>query len=143
MVRVSVQKLDRALPLPTYSRDADAGLDLCAAHAVSVGPGERVLVGTGLSAAIPPGYAGFVLPRSGLALRHGVTVLNAPGLIDAGYRGEIKVLLINHGAQPVHVERGERVAQLVLGRVERAELVEVDVLPPSDRGAGGFGSTGR
>jgi dUTP pyrophosphatase len=105
-------------------------------------PGQRALVATGISAAIPPGYAGFVLPRSGLALRYGVTVLNAPGLVDAGYRGEIKVLLINHGAEPVRFERGQRVAQLVVGRVERAELIEVASLPPSERGAGGFGSTG-
>lgn len=142
MVRVAVRKLDPALLLPAYAREDDAGLDLCAAHDVSLPPGARALVGTGIIAAIPPGYAGFVLPRSGLALRHGVTVLNAPGLIDAGYRGEIRVLLVNHGPQPVSVERGDRIAQLVLGRVERAELVEVDELPPSARGSGGFGSTG-
>jgi dUTP diphosphatase len=100
-------------------------------------------VRTGLAIAIPPGFAGFVLPRSGLALRHGVSLLNTPGLIDAGYRGEVKVLLVNHDlADPVVIARGERVAQLVIQQVERAELVEVDELPPSERGAGGFGSTG-
>ena len=93
--------------------------------------------------AIPSGYAGFVLPRSGLALRHGLTLLNTPGLIDAGYRGEIKVLLINHDRSPVTVARGERIAQLVVQRVEHADLIEVDELPPTDRGEGGFGSTGR
>jgi len=106
-------------------------------------PGARALVPTGLAVAIPSGYAGLVLPRSGLALRHGLTLLNAPGLIDAGYRGEIKVLLINHDRASVTVARGERIAQLVLQRVERAELVEVQELPPTDRGDGGFGSTGR
>ena len=106
-------------------------------------PGGRALVPTGIALAIPPGYAGLVLPRSGLALRHGVTVLNAPGLIDAGYRGEVKVLLINHDRMPVTVARGERIAQLVLQRIERAELHEVAELPTSERGHGGFGSTGR
>jgi len=102
-----------------------------------------VAVGTGLAVAIPPGHAGFVLPRSGLALKRGVTILNAPGLIDAGYRGELKVLLVNHDAEAtVTLRRGERVAQLVLQRVERAEPVEADELPASERGAGGFGSTG-
>jgi dUTP pyrophosphatase len=141
-LRVAIAKLDASVPLPAYARDGDAGLDLCAGHPVMLAPGQRALVATGISAAIPPGYAGFVLPRSGLALRYGVTVLNAPGLVDAGYRGEIKVLLINHGAEPVRFERGQRVAQLVVGRVERAELIEVASLPPSERGAGGFGSTG-
>ncbi len=142
-VPVTVRRLDPALPLPSYARDDDAGLDLHAAQDVTLGPGERALVPTGLAVAIPPGYAGFVLPRSGLALRHGVTVLNAPGLIDAGYRGELKVLLVNHDARAtVTLARGERVAQLVVQRVERAALVEADELPPSARGAGGFGSTG-
>jgi dUTP pyrophosphatase len=143
-VRVAVKRLDRELPLPRYAQPGDAGLDLYAAHTVTLAPGERVLVRTGIAVAIPPGFAGFVLPRSGLALRRGLSMVNTPGLIDAGYRGEVMVLAINHDrATPLTIERGERVAQLVLQRVERAELVEVEELPPSDRGAGGFGSTGR
>lgn len=129
--------------MPAYARQDDAGLDLLAAEAVTIEPGGRALVPTGVALAIPSGYAGLVLPRSGLALRHGVTVLNAPGLIDAGYRGEVKVLLVNHDRARATVERGERIAQLVLQRVERAELIEVEDLPASDRGEGSFGSTGR
>jgi dUTP pyrophosphatase len=142
-VRVLVRRLDAELPLPSRAREHDAGLDLYAAQAVTIEPGARALVPTGIALAIPPGYAGFVLPRSGLALRHGVTNLNAPGLIDAGYRGEVKVLLINHDGAAAVIARGDRVAQLVIQRVEPAELIEVDELPPSDRGPGGFGSTGR
>ena len=143
MIRVGVKRLDPAVPLPTYAREVDAGLDLHAAHGVTLPPGGRALVGTGLAVAIPAGHAGFVLPRSGLALSRGVTILNAPGLIDAGYRGELKVLLVNHdAATTVTLRRGERVAQLVVQRVERAEPVPVDELPASERGAGGFGSTG-
>ena len=138
-----VQRFDPTLPLPAYARADDAGLDLRAAEATTMEPGGRALVSTGIALALPPGYAGLVLPRSGLALRHGVTVLNAPGLIDAGYRGEVKVLLINHDRGPVTIARGERIAQLVLQRVERADLEEVAELPASERGAGGFGSTGR
>jgi len=142
-IRVAVKRLDPAVPLPAYAREGDAGLDLHAAHDVTLPPGGRALVGTGLAVALPAGCAGFVLPRSGLALRHGVTILNAPGLIDAGYRGEVRVLLVNQDpARAVTLRRGERVAQLVVQRVERAALVEVDELPPSERGAGGFGSTG-
>src|SRR5438034_7474990 len=142
-MRISVKRLDPDLPLPRYARASDAGLDLHAAERVVIEPGGRALVGTGLAVAIPPGCAGLVLPRSGLAFRHGVTVLNAPGLIDAGYRGELKVLLVNHDPRTtVTLRRGERVAQLVLQRVERAEPLEVDELPASERGAGGFGSTG-
>ena len=129
--------------MPARAREDDAGLDLYAAQAVTIEPGSRVLVPTGIALAIPPGYAGFVLPRSGLALRHGITALNTPGLIDAGYRGEVKVLLINHDRAAATIARGDRIAQLVIQRVEPAELVEVDELPPSDRGIGGFGSTGR
>jgi dUTP pyrophosphatase len=137
-----VRRLDPDLPMPAYAHPDDAGLDLVAAEGVTLAPGARALVRTGIAIAIPPGYAGFVLPRSGLALRRGVTVLNAPGLIDAGYRGEVKVLLVNHDAAPVSVERGERIAQLVVQRVEAAQLSQVDELPPSQRGPGGFGSTG-
>jgi len=142
-IRLLVRRLDPTLPLPSYAREGDAGLDLLAAEATTIEPGARALVPTGLAVAIPSGYAGFVLPRSGLALRHGLTLLNTPGLIDAGYRGEIKVLLINHDRSAVTIARGERIAQLVLQRVERADLVEVDELPSTARGEGGFGSTGR
>jgi dUTP pyrophosphatase len=142
-LRVPVTRLGTDVPLPTYAHDGDAGLDLRAAEPVTIVPGGRVLVPTGIAVKIPDGHAGFVLPRSGLAFRHGVTVLNAPGLIDAGYRGEVKVLLVNHDhARAVTLERGERVAQLVVLRVDRVALVEVERLPDSDRGAGGFGSTG-
>jgi dUTP pyrophosphatase len=142
-VHVLIKRLDPDVPLPRYARADDAGLDLHAAKTVALGPGERALVPTGLAIAIPPGYAGLVLPRSGLALRHGLSMVNTPGLIDAGYRGEVMVLLINHDrATPVTLERGDRIAQLVIQRVERAGLVEADELPPSDRGTGGFGSTG-
>jgi dUTP pyrophosphatase len=142
-VRVLVRRLDRELPLPARAREHDAGLDLFAAEAVTVEPGGRALVATGIALAIPHGYAGFVLPRSGLALRQGLTLLNTPGLIDAGYRGEVKVLLVNHDRAAAAIARGDRIAQLVIQRVEPAELIEVDELPASDRGAGGFGSTGR
>jgi dUTP pyrophosphatase len=142
-LRITVKRLDPSLPLPSYARTGDAGLDLIAAERVVIEPGARGLVRTGLALAIPVGYAGFVLPRSGLALRHGLTVLNAPGLIDAGYRGEVQVLLVNHDrSRAVTLDRGERIAQLVVQRVEQVTLVEVDELPSSERGAGGFGSTG-
>ena len=142
MIKLPVKRLDPSIELPAYAREGDAGLDLRAAHDATLEPGRRGLVGTGLAVAIPPGYAGLVLPRSGLALSQGVTVLNAPGLVDAGYRGELKVLLVNHGEKPVTVRRGDRVAQLVVQSVERAEPIEVGELPASERGAGGFGSTG-
>jgi dUTP pyrophosphatase len=142
-VRVAVKRLDAGVPLPAYAREGDAGLDLHAAHDVTLAPGARALVGTGVAIALPPGVAGLIVPRSGLALRHGVSIVNTPGLIDAGYRGELKVLLVNHDLQATAtLRRGERIAQLVIQRVERAELVPVDELPPSERGAGGFGSTG-
>jgi len=142
-IQLLIRRLDPTLPLPTYAREGDAGLDLQAAQATTIEPGARALVPTGLAVAIPAGYAGFVLPRSGLALRHGLTLLNTPGLIDAGYRGEIKVLLINHDRSAVTIARGERIAQLVLQRVEHADLLEVGELPATVRGEGGFGSTGR
>ena len=143
-VRVLVHRLDPDLPLPAYAHEGDAGLDLYAREAVTLAPGARAAVGTGVAIALPPGYAGFVLPRSGLALRHGLSKVNTPGLVDAGYRGEIRVLLINHDpSTPVTLARGDRIAQLVVQRVERVELVEVETLPESSRGAGGFGSSGR
>jgi len=141
-VDIAAVRLDRALPLPAYAKPGDAGLDLRASEAVTLEPGERRLVPTGLAVALPDGQAGFVLARSGLAMQKGVTVLNAPGLIDSGYRGELKVLLINHGAGAVAIERGERIAQLVVQPVAQARLFEVDRLPDSTRGEGSFGSTG-
>lgn len=143
-VDVQVRRLDPDLPLPAYAREGDAGLDLVAAASVTLGPGGRALVGCGIAVAIPEGYAGFVQPRSGLALRHGLGLVNSPGLIDSGYRGEIAVILVNHDPEvPVKVERGDKVAQLVVAPVARARLVECEELPPSARGPDGFGSTGR
>ena len=142
-MRIEVQRLDPGLPLPAYAHDGDAGLDLYAAETITLAPGARVAVGTGIAIAIPPGCAGFVLPRSGLALRHGLSLVNTPGLIDAGYRGEIRVIVINHDpATPVTLARGDRIAQLVIQRVETATLIEVDTLSSTSRGPGGFGSTG-
>jgi dUTP pyrophosphatase len=131
--------------MPGYARQGDAGADLLARTAVTLAPaGGRALVPTGIALAIPPGYAGFVQPRSGLALRHGVTCLNTPGLIDSGYRDELAVLLVNTDpVTPYEVQRGDRIAQLVIQRVEAADFVEVDRLNESQRGLGGFGSTGR
>lgn len=142
-MQLIVKRLDPDLPLPGHAHPGDAGVDLHAAEPVGLAPGERALVPTGLAVAIPVGWAGLVVPRSGLAARHGVGVVNAPGLIDAGYRGEIKVVLVNHGDEPVALERAERIAQLVVVPVAGQELVEVDELPDTTRGDGGFGSTGR
>lgn len=140
---VLVTRLDPGVPLPGYAHPGDAGLDLVATADVELGPGERALVGTGIAIALPDGYAAFVHPRSGLALRHGVTVVNAPGTVDAGYRGEVKVVLINHDLRaPVRFARGDRIAQLVVQRVERVRLVEAERLPGSARAEGGYGSTG-
>ena len=142
-MRVEIQRLDPGLPLPAYAREGDAGLDLYAAATVTLAPGARATIGTGIAVAIPPGCAGFVLPRSGLALRQGLSLVNTPGLIDAGYRGEIRVILINHDRQtPITLARGDRIAQLVIQRIESADLVEVEQLPSTSRGSGGFGSTG-
>jgi dUTP diphosphatase len=142
-VRVLVQQLDPELPLPSYALPEDAGADVVAAQDVTLAPGERAVLPTGLAIALPAGYAAFVHPRSGLAARAGLGLVNAPGTIDAGYRGEVKVIVINHDtARPLTLRRGERIAQLVVQRVERAHFVAVDELPPSARGAGGHGSTG-
>ncbi len=142
-VDILVRRLDPGLPLPARAHPGDAGLDLYAAADVELGPGERALVPTGIAIALPDGYAAFVHPRSGLAVRHGVTLVNAPGTVDAGYRGEIRVPLINTDrASTVRFRRGDRIAQLVIQRVERARIHEVAVLPGSARGDGGFGSTG-
>jgi dUTP pyrophosphatase len=131
------------LPLPSYATEGAAGLDLRADVPVTLQPGERALVPTGLAIAIPPGFEGQVRPRSGLALRDGVTCLNSPGTIDSDYRGEVGVILANLGQKPVALGRGDRIAQLVIARVERAELMESVSLPPTGRGEGGFGHTGR
>jgi dUTP pyrophosphatase len=145
MPPVPIVRLDPDLPLPAYARAGDAGADLVArADHVLVAGGGRALIPTGVAVAIPDGYAGFVLPRSGLALRHGVTCLNTPGLIDAGYRDELKVLLVNTDpTEDYRVERGDRIAQLVIQRIEQAEFTVADELDPSDRGLGGFGHSGR
>ena len=136
-MRIEVQRLDPGLPVPAYAHDGDAGLDLYAAETVTLAPGARAAVGTGIAVAIPPGCAGFVLPRSGLALRHGLSLVNTPGLIDAGYRGEIRVVLINHDREtPLTLARGDRIAQLVIQRIEPATLIEVDKLPTTPREIG-------
>ncbi len=143
-VRIAVRRLDPELPLPSYAHHGDAGLDLFAAQAVTLAPGERAMVPTGLAVAIPEGHAGFVHARSGRAAREGLALVNAPGVIDAGYRGEIKVILVNLDRdRAIEIRRGDRIAQLLLLRVERAELEELDALPLSDRGDGGHSSTGR
>jgi dUTP pyrophosphatase len=142
-VQIPVQRLDPELPLPRQQHAHDAGFDLHARERVELAPGERALVPTGLAVAIPPGYGGFVLPRSGLALKHGVTCLNAPGLIDPLYRGELKVLLVNTDpSEAFTVERGDRIAQLVVQRVEQVEWLEVEELDTTERDTFGFGSTG-
>lgn len=138
-----VRRLDERALLPTRSHPGDAGLDLHALEPVTLGPGERASVRTGIAVEIPPGQAGLVLPRSGLAARHGIALVNAPGLIDAGYRGELRILLLNTDrAAPVTLSAGDRVAQLVLVRIETPEVAEVAELALSERGAGGFGSSG-
>jgi dUTP pyrophosphatase len=141
-VPVLLRRLDAELPMPSYAHPGDAGADLVAAADVELAPGARALVGTGVAIALPVGYAAFVHPRSGLAAKLGVTTLNAPGTVDAGYRGEIRVNLVNHGAEPVVVRRGDRIAQLVVQRVEHAVFTVVETLPESVRGTGGHGSTG-
>ncbi|WP_040160891.1 dUTP diphosphatase [Nigerium massiliense] len=141
--RVLLRRLDPDLPAPRYARDGDAGADLATTADVTIDPGERVLVGTGIAIALPEGWAAFVHPRSGLAARSGITIVNAPGTVDAGYRGEIKVCLLNTDRHaPVILRRGDLVAQLVFQRVGRARFDEVTELPSSQRGEGGHGSTG-
>jgi dUTP pyrophosphatase len=140
---ISVQRLDPEVPLPAYAHPGDAGCDLVTTVDVVLEPGERALVPTGIAIALPPGYAGFVLPRSGLAARHGLGIVNAPGLIDAGYRGEIKLSLVNHDVrETLHLQRLDRVAQLVVQRVAHVTWREVHELSETERGAGGHGSTG-
>jgi len=142
-VPVAVRQLDPDLPMPTYAHPGDAGADLYAATAVDISAGDRAVVPTGVAIELPDGYVGLVHPRSGLAAKLGVTVLNAPGTVDSGYRGEIMVILVNHDpASTAHISRGDRIAQLVIQRVERAEFHRVDVLGDTARGAGRHGSTG-
>jgi dUTP pyrophosphatase len=143
-VQVLIKRLDPGVPLPSYAKGGDAGADIVTAVEITLAPGERALVPTGISIALPDGYVALVHPRSGLAVKHGVTMVNAPGTVDAGYRGELKLILINHDPKDsVSFKRGDRVAQLVIQQVERAEFVEVQELPGSGRGTDGFGSTGR
>ena len=142
IVQIPIRRLDSKLPVPAHAHRGDGGVDLYARDAARLGPGERAVVATGIAVAIPDGYAGFVTPRSGLAARHGISVVNGPGLVDAGYRGEIKVVLVNLSTEAFDVERGDRIAQLVVVPVAVQDFIEVEELPDSSRGAGGFGSTG-
>lgn len=142
-LEILVRRLDAELPLPSYAHPGDAGADLVTTVDVSLAPGERAMVPTGIAIALPEGYVALVHPRSGLAAKHGLSIVNAPGTVDAGYRGEIKVMLINlDPREPIELRRGDRIAQLVVQRVERAVFSEVGELPDSVRGAGGYGSTG-
>ena len=143
-VQVLVTRLDPNLPLPNYAKAGDAGADIVSRIDIELAPGERALVPTGISIALPDGFVALVHPRSGLAIKHGVTMVNAPGTVDAGYRGELQVVLINHDPrESVSFKWGDRIAQLVIQRVERAEFIEVNSLPGSERAGDGFGSTGR
>ena len=143
MIELPVRRLRPDAVVPERAYAGDAGLDLASCERLELAPGERATVGTGLAVAIPEGYAGFVQPRSGLAMKHGITIVNAPGLVDSGYRGELRVVLLNTDReQPFVVEPGMRIAQLVILQVPPVELVEVDELPDSERGADGFGSSG-
>lgn len=142
-IELPIQRLDPSVELPTYAYEGDAGLDLRSSEDVVLAPGERRLVSTGLAVAIPEGYAGFVQPRSGLALREGLSMANTPGLIDSHYRGELRVCAINLDPhEPIHIVKGERIAQLVIQRVPQVRLREVSELDATDRGTGGFGSSG-
>ncbi len=142
-VKVLITRLDESVPLPHYAQPGDAGADICTRIDITIDPGERALVPTGLTIALPTGYAAFVHPRSGLAIKYGLSMVNTPGTIDAGYRGELQMVLINHDLRaPISFKKGDRIAQLIIQRVERAEFIEVESLPGTDRGQGGFGSTG-
>lgn len=144
MIDIKFKLLDKELPPPRYQHEGDAGFDLTSRIDLVIQPGERAMVPTGIAVAIPSGYAGLVLPRSGLAARHGIALVNSPGLIDSGYRGEIAVVIINTDKhESFHIHRGDRIAQMIIQRVEAASLVEVEELDETARGAGGFGSTGR
>lgn len=143
-ITLKIKRLDPKMPLPSYAYQGDAGLDLRSAETLDLKPHERKLVATGLAIAIPEGYAGFVQPRSGLAIREGLSLVNTPGLIDAHYRGELKIILINlDPSTTIHIERGDRIAQLVIQEVPLVHLEEVENLDETDRGTGGFGSSGQ
>ena len=140
---VQIQRLDKGLPLPEYARPGDAGMDVFSTIDCSLAPGARAVIPTGIAIALPEGYVCLAHPRSGLAVKYGVSIVNTPGTIDSGYRGEIQINLINHDLQNVfEIKRGDRIAQLVFQKFEDAQFEEVDVLPESERGSGGFGSTG-
>ena len=142
-LQVLIKRLDPSVPMPSYAKGGDAGADLTTTIDFTIAPGERILIPTGISIALPNGYAAFVHPRSGLAIKSGISMVNTPGTVDAGYRGELKVILINHDpTQSVSFKKGDRIAQLIIQKVEVAEFVEVSELPGSDRANGGFGSTG-
>lgn len=144
MMAVLIKRLDPSVPLPTYAKAGDAGADLTTRIDFTINPGERMLIPTGISIALPNGYVALVHPRSGLAIKHGISMVNTPGTIDAGYRGEVQVILINHDlAQSVSFKKGDRIAQLVIQKVEHADFVEVENLPGSERSVDGFGSTGK
>jgi dUTP pyrophosphatase len=144
MIELLIEQLDSELPLPRYAKPGDAGADLFARIDLTLAPGERALMPTGIAIALPPGFAAFIHPRSGLAIRDGLSMVNAPGTIDASYRGEIQVILINMDPKnSIAIKRGDRVAQLVIQRVENVRFVPVEQLPGTERGAGGFGSTGK
>ena len=143
-IEVLITRLDDSIPLPSYSKGGDAGADITSRIDITLAPGERGLVPTGIAIALPDGYAAFVHPRSGLAIKHGVSLVNAPGTVDAGYRGELQCILINHDPkESITFAKGDRIAQLIIQKVERATFIEVANLPGSSRGTGGFGSTGR
>jgi len=143
-MKVLIKRLDPALPLPSYAKPGDAGADIYSRIDVELNPGERKLIPTGIAIALPPGFAAFVHPRSGRAIKEGLGMVNAPGTVDAAYRGELQVILINHDSQnSISIKRGERIAQLVIQKVEHAEFIELEELPGSSRGANGFGSTGK
>jgi dUTP pyrophosphatase len=142
-MKVRIKRLDKTLPIPSYAHDGDAGCDLYSRIDYELKPGERKLIPTGIALSIPEGYAGFVQPRSGLAIKYGISIVNAPGLIDSQYRGEVGVILINCDSKnPFKIRRGDKIAQLVIQPVERADFEEVEVLDATTRGDGGFGSTG-
>lgn len=143
-MKVLIKRLDPELPLPSYAKPGDAGADIYSRIDAELNPGERKLIPTGIAIALPPGFAAFVHPRSGRAIKEGLGMVNAPGTVDAAYRGELQVILINHDSQnSISIRRGERIAQLVIQKVEHAEFIELEELPGSSRGASGFGSTGK
>ncbi len=143
MTKVLIKRLDATVPLPTYAKAGDAGADLATRIDFTIKPGERMLVPTGISIALPNGFVALVHPRSGLAIKHGISMVNTPGTVDAGFRGELQVILINHDlTESVSFKKGDRIAQLVIQKVERADFIEVEQLPGSERSSGGFGSTG-